>query len=249
LVFSKGKGVPVKVKRMKKRTVNVALHLVYSVNTKGVSALPFYQPTKPDLEFYLNKVFGPQVNVNFVVSEPIPEGSTTAGHDFDLDNDGKLEANIPDELKAATPNPKAGATDSNFNIDVWVIGGGKSLTDQVGFMDEAAHGIAIGGKSRILIDGNETLLAPLPAGDRIKILHHVIAHEIGHVMIDLNGHPSESKYPLNLQWNTYYDPYLTKRLMCPGDKVDIKNPGTCLIKKEWDAIEVWLHENVDPDLK
>jgi hypothetical protein len=36
--------------------------------------------------------------------------------------------------------------------------------------------------------------------------------------------------------------------MFPGNKA-LRNAdlvGTCLIKKEWDLIEAWLHENVDP---
>ena len=77
----------------------------------------------------------------------------------------------------------------------------------------------------------------------MKRILHTIAHEIGHVMIHRagdGGHPSEARYPHQLEWATHYDPYLKKRLMCPGNK-NTSNADLlecCLIKKEWDAIEV-----------
>jgi hypothetical protein len=88
----------------------------------------------------------------------------------------------------------------------------------------------------------------------MKYIQHVIAHEIGHVMINRvgeSGHPSEGGYPYQLKWTTHYDPYLTERLMCPGKKTpsNVDLLGCCLIKKEWDAIERWLHQNVDPKLQ
>ena len=236
---------PVQVKRMKKRTVNLALHYVYSVNKNGVSALPFYQPTKPDLELYLNKVFGPQVNVNFVVSPPFIEGSATAGIDFDLDNDEKLETNIENERNAAMPNIQFGATGSNSNIDVWVFGGGVTLTAEQGFMDEGAYGIAFGGTSRILIDGNEARLQSIPAAKRMEHIYFTVAHEIGHVMTGGIPHPGETGYPWKLDWPTRTDLYLRQRLMCPGGKANHTSPGTALIKKEWDMIEEWLKKEED----
>ena len=246
---------PVKVKRMKKRTVNVALHLVYSVDKNGVSALPFYQPTKADLELYLNKVFGPQVNINFMVSDPIPEGSATAGIDFDRDQDGRLETDIEEEVRDATPNPKIGATGSNTNIDVWVIGGGKTLKFATGGISGAdLHGWTSENGKKVIIDGNKAPYDEIPNNGQMKKIHNVIAHEIGHVMIHRvgdGGHPSEGRYPHQLEWPTRTDPYLRKRLMCPGGKASINADllGTCLIKKEWDAIEEWLHQNVDPNLQ
>jgi hypothetical protein len=244
-------SVPVKVMRMKKRTVNVALHHVYSVDKDGNCALPFYQPTKADLELYLNKVFGPQVNVTFVVSEPIPEGSATAGHDFDIDNDERLKTNIPAEVSAASPNPKIGTPGSNFNIDVWVFGGKTALK----FATGGIHGSDLLGWTSedgktVLIDGNQAAYASIPNNGQMRYIHHVIAHEIGHVMISRpgdGGHPGEAKYPHELKWTTHYDPYLTKRLMCPGKKASRNADlvGCCLIKKEWQAIEAWLKKEED----
>ena len=76
----------------------------------------------------------------------------------------------------------------------------------------------------------------------MKHIHHTIAHEIGHVMTGIMSHPSEGAYKWNLEWTTHYDPYLRKRLMCPGKKAssNADNLGNCLIKKEWDEIEEWL---------
>jgi hypothetical protein len=149
------------------------------------------------------------------------------------------------ERKAGTPATKVGSPGANTNIDVWVFGGKVTLTAPVGIIDEGAYGIAFGGTSRIIINGNEAALASIPAAKRMEHLHFTIAHEIGHVMTNVPGHPSESKYPLNLKWPTQRDPYLQKRLMCPGSKADSTNPGTCLIKKEWEAIEAWLKKEED----
>jgi hypothetical protein len=244
-------STPVWVKRIKKRTVNVALHYVYSVDKDGVSALPFYQPTKADLELYLNKVYGPQVNVSFVVT-PFTDGSATAGHDFDIDDDDKLETDVPDEVAAATPNVQLEAPGSNINIEVWVFGSGKTLKSETGGIDgEDLYGWASGSRKKILIDGNQESYESIPYNGRMKFIHHVIAHEIGHVMTGVMKHPGEGGYEWPLRWTTGYDPYLKQRLMCPGKKAS-RNPdllGCCLIKKEWDAIETWLQLKVDPNLQ
>ncbi len=68
-------------------------------------------------------------------------------------------------------------------------------------------------------------------------------------MIGGNGHPSEGGYQLEMEWPARTDPYLRQRLMCPGGKANHASPGSTLIKKEWDLIEEWLHENVDPKLQ
>jgi hypothetical protein len=58
-------------------------------------------------------------------------------------------------------------------------------------------------------------------------------------------YPSEPGYEFSLRFENGRDPFLTKRLMCPGDKANLRNLGNCLIKREWDKFEEWLHANVD----
>ncbi len=238
-------SIPIRVKRMKKRTVNVALHHVYSVDANGQSALPFYQPTKTDLEPYLNKVFGPQVNVNFTVSDPFVEGSATAGINFDGSNNGKLDTNNENEVSTATPNVKRGSAGTQYQIEIWVIGGGKKLNFPAGFGAEL-YGWTNKLRTKILIDGNQATWDSIPNNGQMNAMMHTFAHEIGHVMIGGNGHPSEGGYELEMEWPTRTDPYLRQRLMCPGGKANHASPGSTLIKREWDLIDDWLHKNVDP---
>ncbi len=232
-------SIPIKVKRMKKRTVNVALHYVYSVDANGQSALPFYQPTKTDLEPYLNKVFGPQVNVNFTVSDPFIEGSATAGINFDGSNNGKLDTNNENEVSAATPNVKRGSAGTQYQIEIWVIGGGKKLNFPTGFGAEL-YGWTNPARTKIIIDGNQATWASIANNGQMKAMVHTIAHEMGHTMIGGNGHPSEGGYQLEMEWPTRTDPYIRQRLMCPGGKANHNSPGCTLIKREWDRIDAWL---------
>ena len=72
---------------------------------------------------------------------------------------------------------------------------------------------------------------------------HVIAHEIGHVMIG-SGHPddNDSEKAVVLKWdgNGGRDPNVRSRLLCSGDTQGLRGRGKCFIKKEWDKIEEWL---------
>ena len=95
----------------------------------------------------------------------------------------------------------------------------------------------------VLVDGSLTVPAgqirKVAAGKEGEFVIHVIAHEIGHVMTN-DDHPGASQYKSNLIWEGGKDPFLRKRLMCSSDDLDVANPGTLLIKKEWDRIEAWL---------
>jgi hypothetical protein len=128
------------------------------------------------------------VNVNFAVSEPFIEGSASAGIDFDLDHNGKLETNIENEVTAATPNVKRGTEGTQYQIEVWVFGGGKKLIFPKGLGSEL-YGWTNQSRTKILIDGNQATWASIPENGRMKTMMHTFAHEIGHVMIGGEGHP------------------------------------------------------------
>lgn len=239
-------SMPVKVKRMKRRTVKVALHKVIGIGDTGVRTSPQYMPTAGELAAYLNKVYVGQVNASFVVvpydesggSRPHPEEE---GIDFDMDNNHKLgiDGQNP-ELSAATPNPKAGSVLLNISIDVWVIGGNVSLSYLDGFSDQRAGGAKIT-ETGVIVDGDLANVAKIQNNQKAEHILHSIAHEIGHIMSD-DRHPDESGCKSRLLWggNGGRDPYMQKRLMCSGFLMDNKNPGESLIKKEWDLIEEWL---------
>jgi hypothetical protein len=244
---------PVKVKAMKHRTVKVALHKVYSVDINETTVAPVYMPTESELETYLNQVYGPQVNVTFDVLPVMEEGTASAGIDFDLPpglghGDDMLDIDDALELAAATPRPQAGPADPNpnANIDVWVIGGDVSLAFSKTSSSKKylAYGYQPPNTTKVIVDGNvvrnhQPPTGGVPAGKELAHLLHTIAHEIGHLMTN-DVHPGEAGYKSVLQWEGDKDPYLRKRLMCPGELDDDSNPGTCLIKKEWDRIEAWL---------
>lgn len=113
-----------------------------------------------------------------------------------------------------------------------------------------AYGYKLPGGQKIIVDGNllrthQSQPPAIPAGTEMNHLLHTIAHEIGHIMTN-DAHPGEVGYHSELLWEGGKDPYMKKRLMCAGPEADHKNGGNCLIKKEWDRIEVWLSNNVDP---
>ena len=239
-------NAPIKIKAMKKRTVKVALHKVYSVDANGTTVAPVHMPTETGLENYLNQVYEPQVNVRFDVI-PCEEGTASAGVDFDLGTvDDRLDFNDTAEVQAATPNAKSIGANPTANIDVWVIGGDISLmlTPALGTTKYLAYGGHLVGTSKIIVDGNvlrnHQLRNPeVQAGKEADHLLHTIAHEIGHVMTK-DEHPGDVGYDSALNWTGGADPYVKKRLMCSGGDANHRNPGTCLIKKEWDRIEAWL---------
>ena len=239
---------PVQIKVMKKRAVKVALHEVLGWDVIGNPTLPRFMPDPANLASYLNHVYGPQVNVNFEVSPPFVEAGPG-----DANHDGKLDVTYAADVNAATTNAKVGATGSDFNIDVWVVGGvSLRAPTNVYLVYDHLFGITLPNSStmgrRIIIDGDMVGFSELPAGRQTHHLHFCIAHEIGHLMTD-DVHPGDSGYNSELRWGGKPDPNLRRRLMCTGSQLDHAHPEVCLIKKEWDRIEAWLHENVDPKLQ
>ncbi|MEI6178648.1 MAG: hypothetical protein WCS43_17280, partial [Verrucomicrobiota bacterium] len=231
---------PVRLKVMKKRTVKVVLHEVMGRDKENGNPIhPVFMPDPTNLASYLNQVYGPQVNVNFeVVSPPFVEAGPG-----DANNDGMLDITFAADVSAGTTNAKVGAPGSDFNIDVWVLGGVSLVTPVQSIRYEHVYGTtlpthAVMGR-RILVDGDMVGFKQVPAGSQRHHLHFTIAHEIGHVMTD-DVHPGDQGYKSELIWGCGPDPHMKRRLMCSGTEADHAHPEVCLIKKEWDRIETWL---------
>ncbi len=249
-------SVPLRIKVMKKRVVKVALHKVLGLGDTGAQTTPQHMPTDAQVEQYLDQVYGRQVNTTFDVTlfvetgpnRPNPEEE---GIDFDLDNNHKVMVHDYSlELAAATPNAKSVGINATANIDVWVVGGDMKLYVAGAFRDVRVAGKKMGaeGVSKAIIDGSLIEVANLSNTEKPEFLLHAIAHEIGHIMV-ASGHPDQ-EFPekaVVLKWdgNGGKDPHVRKRLMCSGDTAGVRNPGKCLIKKEWDRIEDWLKNEED----
>lgn len=96
---------------------------------------------------------------------------------------------------------------------------------------------------KIIINGASSIYTGTP-DEKAKLILHVFAHEIGHVMIG-EGHAEDGTTPAILGWGNdlskSVDPHDKFRLMCSGNNADQKNPPKQLIKTEWDLIEAWLY--------
>ncbi len=251
----KSLSFPIKVKVMKRRTVKIAVHKVVGSDEHGNQTTPANYPTpalealfETSLETYLNKVYGRQTNTFFDATLFEEKGPDQTGIDFDFEggnNDVKLNVSAApaagSELAKATPNPKSGVENATANIDIWVIGGGVRLM----LAGKPVYGAHFGGagEGKCIIDGDLLGETGLIAN---RLLLHVFAHEIGHVLTG-DGHPDEGTGVAVLNWKTDLgiavnraDPRDKDRLMCSGKNMNLLYPGSQLVKKEWDAIEAWL---------
>lgn len=251
-------STPVKIKAMNKRTIKVAVHKVFGLDAAGNQTEPSNFPTKPDLENYLNEVYGRQTNTFFEVTLYDEKGPAGTGIDFDFaegTSDSWISYHITDpEVQALIANPKTVGANATANIDIWVFGGGVRIADS----DQSYYGYQIGAEfeAKILIDGN--LLGDQSAPDKkAEMLLNTFAHEIGHVMVG-RDHANKGDCRSGLYWKSakspiyspvplydYSDPRNHRRLMCTDVPLDLSNPCKQLIKKEWDLIEAWLKKEED----
>ena len=161
-------------------------------------------------------------------------------------HEGKVIADISDsELSASViRNPMAPGPDATVSIDVWVIPGvillkpggsriyGRYLRNEPG--------------PSVVIDGS-LLSFPLAGSDSENFLAHVMAHEIGHVLMG-TGHADTGDCEAPLFWKSVIptsarpssDPRDHARLMCSANGASFLKPGQQLIKREWEQIEAWL---------
>jgi hypothetical protein len=244
--------LPVKIKAMKKRTVKVAVHKVFGIDGNGNQTAPATFPTKQEFDDYLNKIYGSQVNTFFDCTIYPEMGPSGNGIDFDFagnTSDLRISYHLADsEVVQLTVNPKSvGGSNATANIDIWVFGGGVQMVDAL----QSYNGYQIGAEfeGKILIDGNLLGQQGTPA-ELLDTMLNVMAHEIGHVMVG-RGHPDHGSGRSVLVWksstsgNYQRDFRNNKRLMKSGTPGPLSSPKQ-LIKKEWDLIEDWLSNKVDP---
>ena len=249
----------IKVKAMKKRTVKVTIHAV------GLNVVPPEVPMIPalgEIKTYLDSVFLPQLNADISVtpgpaevplgwdigreskypavkgkngSQGLHEGNGT----FDFTGGKDLEQE-DDYINSVLHDG-----DANINIYIltkhligWYIQGGLVIGGS------GTVGIARRTPNVIVIDGTCNSMIP------------VIAHEIGHCMISY-GHPDLSNDPLEVAM-AKLSGETPNRGLAPHDGLGAEEwkkrlmystvlpiSGKTMVKTEWDAAEVWLHQIVD----
>ena len=177
--------LPIGVKVMKRRTVNVVCYMVRTPGSTNYITICGAE----SLQTELNRTFGWQVNAWFNVVVKGPEVTVV---DYDIDHDGWLRAckadlTISDEEQKIVDNV---ALDPSADIHVfyanrWI---GTSETPPTTPGSEEQSGI-LGATPK---DDNKVFLSPraYPYGE--AEITRVIAHEIGHVMLG-PGHPDEGK--------------------------------------------------------
>jgi len=256
-------------KAQQHRTVKVAVHLIASVLAGLPNDPPNLLPTQAQIKAKLDAVFGPQVNAWFEVRMVEPEAiafdtadansffgfTIAAGSPVPVPGNRILDIKnwISAELSTAIAN-----SEGDDDIDVHIIGG---ATPFHFYQTSSANEVAVGaiivgeadiqsGKNRCIVDGDrdrqnvdENNIPTgyyYPASSRtVTAVLDTIAHEIGHLVVS-DGHPDEGSGPAILVGTDR-----TKRLMSSGSH---RLPGaSLLVKKEWDAAEVWL--NLYPDVR
>ncbi|RYD21301.1 MAG: hypothetical protein EOP88_11865 [Verrucomicrobiaceae bacterium] len=225
---------PVGVKVMKSRNVKVTLHEVAHEVLGEPANPPDLVPTVQTLQTYLNKIYGPQMNVSFTVAK----GADLALN-WDLNGNGSLDAVDLVDLgpeQQATLDARPGPLPAS-DIVVFLMGTRKKLGG-------SGWGLTNRGANCCWIYAETT------DGRTLGHLSQTIAHEIGHVLVGY-GHPDEEDGPSPLRGTNRRE-----RMMHSGEHMG--NPGTeyanvggasarghRFVKKEWDEAEIWLNRAID----
>lgn len=256
---------PIGIKAMKKRRVKLTLHPVTSRydKTKKTSNndddAPDIVPTKAQLEDYLNKIYGKQVNAWFdvtVASPEIVEWDILTEADFAPAHHkpgeevpyGNRWLDIFPTIPTSLEPFKIATEHSSDAINLYVVGGlggirFHSTTAGVVETKAIALGFADPANQNIYVDG-DLLLTSLSNEQKLKQILNTIAHEVGHLIIG-SGHPDEGggKAPLGKEITgsgippkSYY-----QRLMGSGTVAVDREVRKQLVKAEWDAAETWLN--------
>jgi hypothetical protein len=225
-------SIPIRVKVMKPRVVNVSIWPLKRPNfteTNPPSNLPPL-PTEQEIEDYLNEVYQPQIAVTFNVTlKAESEMAADPGTSFD-------PVTIPQATLDALTAGKAGG-----NIQVFVTGG---------YSDIGTPGAPLGQPDFLLggwtPTGGSQLWLPVGAligggvAGKEKWLNS-LAHETGHVFWG-PGHPNDRKVPgkAGLPGTD-----LNRRLMVTFQGNGA--PPKLVVKAEWDEADNWLETNVDSE--
>lgn len=231
--------LPVKVKAMKYRTMNVS---VFPVKTSAAAA-SIDLPTESLLIKNLKEVFGYQINAWCLDPNYKPEQI----YNYDPDGD-KVLSEADDEYVELRDQ----CTDEAADISIILIGGVVFVTadNQVlaGQAPDDDKPIVVSTVNPSSWTEDPPTQGRPPAGSFQLVTRptlsviYTMQHEMGHRIIGL-GHPDEGTGPAPLEGVADNDE-MRRRLMCSGPN-QIHNPGGRLVKKEWDAAEAWLINNID----
>jgi len=219
--------LPVRVRTMKKRTVNVTVYPVRHLKDPDASLnVPdVHLPDHSQLVSKLNEIIGFQTNAYFNVTYK-------SQVDFDYANNSE---HLSGTYTAVALGPKEIAmlqhsdfTDVEADIIIFLMDNVKYYAEgelATGWSYPPTVG-AIRNKCLVNVQGADNFPRPDEA------IIHTMAHEIGH-LLTAGGHPDNNEGIAPLQGTDR-----TKRLMCSG--ANSTTSSNLLVKREWDAAENWL---------
>ncbi len=218
--------LPVRVKTMKRRTVNVAIYPVkFDVGNREVPLINAALLTQ-----CLNQAFGYQLNAWINITY---KPTTVFDYEEDIILDDLTLENFAIANSAAMTVMRNDAAYEDANQHIRVL-----LIDLVEFRDLNAfdprlNGVAYYQKNLAIVNVGY----PDGTGPPPEALFDTIAHEVGH-LITKSDHPDEGLGVAPLPGTVR-----THRLLCsyPNRAIGAK----LLVKSEWDSAEEWLKRFVD----
>ena len=241
---------PVGFKVMKARAVKVVVWRVFSdKNPEGTMPEdpgyvqpvgPHFNPTEEQLENHFNDLFTPQINTTFdcELRNITVRFDTANGEAFgapaDKVNpfDGILDitvAGLDTEFDAV----RAEGHDATRSINLYILGdigyiSGNYWSEVLGILaPKLMYGIADPANRIAAVCGNSY--------EPWAHLIDICGHEIGHILVG-EGHPDTDSPGVAPLPDTRH----IERLMCSGPKRRGDGYSRLLVKREWDAAEKWL---------
>ena len=264
-----GHPLPIKIKTMKYREVKVIIHMVTGAKEDPVTGdfinlKPPPAITEAEIKDKLNEIYARQLNAWFpdleIIAHTIDwdigvtadwttdDGTSTQNTIESFNSKLDLGGNTDDLEEANNQRPEEiklrDLIDANNpGVHVFVVGGCVFIEDinAAGpYIIPAILGVGHSDRPNNLayVATQKPNFDPLPQQEIL----YTIAHEIGHVVID-SGHPDLGDGPAPLMGTPQVVRLLFSDLAAKIQAGALDE--NLLVKREWDAAEVWLKNNID----
>lgn len=237
---------PISFKTMKQRTVKVRVWKVRS----DAGNLPSLDPTKEEIDNYLNKIYTPQINAIFDCSietiGPLNYDNSTAiafgapPNQSPLPQPGNGTLDFTTNFMGEMSNIRTGGRAAELNINLYIVGG-THWVESHRWNPEKSKLETLKAKA-IANNDNNTMRECWVSGESTTEPEGLwtIAHEIGHILFG-DGHPEDGGGDAPLP-GTPKPP----RLMCSDPKLGaIGGARRLTVKGEWDHAVGWFQKEID----